>query len=149
MKLRNEKKLPSLKMVLDQMFKYFCIVTTVIILVNGTVALITGEAFMLHGRDIMRILLAALLGVLPLLLFLFFEDEMYRGVPVLRIVHFIITAVLVMGILVVVEPYGRDFTRGTGVIFLLVYFFVYGYGYYRDRSIAHMVNKRLGELHRD
>jgi len=149
MTFRMANKLPSLKITLDQMFRYFCIITTVIILVNGAMALITGEELVLHGRDVVRILLAALFGVLPLLLFLFFEDDMRRGVPVLRIIHFIITAVLVMGVLLVVEPYGRDFARGTGVIFLLVYFIVYGYGYHRDRSIARMVNKRLGELHPD
>ncbi|MCL2404414.1 MAG: hypothetical protein FWC92_02575 [Defluviitaleaceae bacterium] len=147
MRFRKEHKWHIFKTILDQIFKYFCMVTTVIVLVNGGMAWLSGAQWVLYSRDLMRIFLAAFFAVLPVLLYVFFDDVMHKGFPILRVIHFTLTAALVMGVLLLIEPTGRDFTLGTGVFAFLIYIAVYGYGYLRDRRVAAKLNKQLKELY--
>ncbi|MCL2378762.1 MAG: hypothetical protein FWC77_06525 [Defluviitaleaceae bacterium] len=147
MKWRRDNKWALFKANLWHMRNYFCLATTVLILVNGGMAWASGGPLVLYSRDLMRILLAALGAVLPILIFVFFEDSMPGGAPVLRLVHFITTAVLVVGTLLVIEPTGRDFSLRTGILFLVIYVAIYMQEYLKDRAIALKVNRKLDEIH--
>jgi len=149
MKIRKKHKWPILKATLDQMFKYFCIVATVLLLINGGLAWVSGNDWILYNQDLLRLILSAFFAVLPLLLAVFFEEYSIKGLPVLRVIRFVITAILVLGTLIIIQPTGRDVTLLTGVIFLFVYVAIDGYGYVTSRRLVLNINKKLDALHRE
>jgi len=117
------------------------------VVVNGGMAWLNNMEWVLYNRDLMRILLAAFFAVLPMLIGVFVNPVTPLGLLVLQGVHFVITAVLLMGVLLFIEPTGRDFTLRTGAIALLLYLGVYVLAYLKDRRIARSVNRKLDELH--
>jgi len=148
MKLRKENKAHIFKDVLDMMFKYFCIITTVLLIINGVTALFSYDGWALYRQDIFRVLLLAFVSVLPFLIDVFFEAGTNRQITVLLVLRFIITAILVSGVLFFIET-GADFISiRTGVIFLFVYAVLFGYGTIRARVFVIRINAKLDELHK-
>ena len=147
MKIRKEYKWPIFKAISREAVMYFCLASTVMLMVNGGMAWFSGVEWVMYSRDMLRIFLAAFFAVVPIYMFAFFEESVPMRLSVLRVLHFTVTAVLVVGVLLIVEPTGRDFTLRTGILFLVIYAAVYAYGLYKDRKTATLINKRLDELH--
>ncbi|MCL2593155.1 MAG: hypothetical protein FWD82_07290 [Defluviitaleaceae bacterium] len=139
MRLRKDYRGLILRALLGQMFKYFCIITTILIITNGIIARITGSEWILYAQDLHRFLLVALFAVLPILIYAFFESD---GI-ILRIIHIGLTIVFALVPLLFMNDTGR----ATLITFLFIFVAIYGYGYYTEKRAAIEINKKLAELH--
>jgi len=147
MRLTRENIALSIKAAFGQMLSFFCIVTTVLVLANLGISRFQGTDLVLYAHDLRRILLTALFAVLPILLLALFENTSNGRVSILRIVHFSLTAVFVIGVLLLIEPTGRDFTLVTGIVALVIYSATYSVLYLKDRHLAMKINKQLDKFH--
>jgi len=137
-----------LRKYLSYMLRIFCIVTTLSILINGVITLASSNEWVLYSRDLLRILLTSFSTVLPLLLFAFFGVKTIKEASILRVVHFILTAIFFMVPLVLLREPG-DITIRMGIAFFLIFSGVYGYITYRDGRVATSINEKLDAMHRD
>ena len=155
MKIRKERKWDIFKAMLDAVFKYFCVVVTVLIVVNLGHTGLSGDNWTLQSHDLVRILLMSLMGILPSFLgHVFIETTSAKGVLHKNITIFIITSVLVLGAHNLIVPSGGGITLSVIVTFLLVYGAVRLYSYFNattieleEKNTAMQINQRLNEIH--
>jgi len=143
MKWRKQHKLPVFWAVLSQMFKYFCVVVTVLVVLNLANAWMTDNEWTHNRADLTHMLLMVLLSMVPMLLFVFFEGGIF-----LRLLHIFLTAGIPL-IYLAISPPGGSFTTHTIVTFLIVFVAVYGFGYLKDRRVTIKINKKLDAFRHD
>ena len=156
MKWRREYKWAIFKALLDSLFKYFCIVATVLIVVSWGRAWFSGNDWALYSQDLVRILLIAFFGGFPALLTAVVETASAKGKLAEYIIRFFTTAVLVLGTHVVTEQTGSGITLDTIISFLLIYAAIVGYSYMNatnieleEKKLAEQINQQLNEFHKD
>ena len=149
MRWRRNNKWASFKLVADAMFKYFCIIVTMLLIITGVTAWLEGSDWALYSQDLLRYLLLAFAAVFPLLLLdVFFEPKTDHSLPAFKVIRIVLTIIFVLGTLLLLEEPG-GITIRTGVIFLVIFILIYGYSYLQNRQLATKVNKQLDALHRD
>ncbi|MCL2170326.1 MAG: hypothetical protein FWB74_09935 [Defluviitaleaceae bacterium] len=157
MKLRKEHKMAIFKALLDTVFKYFCVVVTVLITVSWGRTWLNDGTWVLHSQDLMRILLVSFFGVFPnVMVEVFIETDSAKGARQKNIVRFGITALLVLGIDALIEQTYTGAPLGTVTTFLLVYIGISVYSYFnainielKEKKLAEDINERLNEIHKD
>jgi len=143
---RKHNKWAAFKLVVDVMFKYFCIIVTMLLIITGIMAWLEGSDWLLHSQDLLRYLLLAFAAVLPILLEAFFE---VKTLLVLRAVHIALIVISVTTVLLLFGEPDQGITIRTGIIFLVIFASVYGYSYLQNRELAKKVNRQLDALHRE
>ena len=159
MKLREKHKGAILKAALDTMFKYFCVVVVVLIVVNWGSAWFADGGWALYSQGLVSILLIALCGILPTLLVeVLVETTSAKGVRTKNAIRFITTAALVLGVYGMIQSAQASAQGGISLrvigIFLLVYGGVNIYSYFNattieieENNLAEKINQRLNEFH--
>jgi len=138
MKWRKQYKLPIFWAALGQMFKYFCVVVTVLVVLNLVNAWTTDNEWAYHRTDLTHMLIMVFVSVLPMLIFVFFEGGIF-----LRLFHIVLTA----GISLTYLSLSDDITMRTIITFFVIFTAVYGLGYLKDRSLTIKINKKLDVFH--
>jgi len=156
MKLRKEHKYAIFKELLDPMLKYFCVVTTALILVNWGCAWFSDNDWAFYSQDIVRVLLMAFFGVFThAMITVFVETNTTKGVLAANVLRFVIIGMLVFGTLVIALPTEGNITLGTVAIFILIYAVVSVYSTknaiildLREKKLADDINQQLDEIHK-
>ncbi|MCL2189269.1 MAG: hypothetical protein FWB87_10935 [Defluviitaleaceae bacterium] len=136
MKWRKIRKVKILRSVAAAMLKYFCFIVTLLVFLN----IVLHEA--ITRVDMLRMVLSAFAGVIPLLLPVFFEFK-WKGV----VLHFLLTGALVIGVQMYFTEGGRDVILLSALVFLSIYAVFNLYEYAKARTITKQVNQKLNELH--
>ena len=141
-------RMNALKTTLRAMINYFFGLTTLILIIRGGVAWLTGSELMRYDRDLLAIPLMALFGVLPMLISVPFVIKSLRGLIIIRVVHFILTAIFVF-----VPQMLWIRLRGTEigiipvmVIFLIIYAALSVRTVISEARLAKKLNARLDAL---
>jgi len=161
MRLRKKHKLAIFKALLGPMFKNFCVIVVVVMIISWARAwfldaLSLYEDWALHFSDLSRIFLIAFFSLLPsILLEVFVEASTARGQRAKKIIRFLAITVLVLGFFAIEDGRG-DFSFGIGTVasFLLVYAAISIYFYFnaitidiREKKLAEQINQQLDEIH--
>lgn len=156
MKIRCERKWDIFKALFDPFFKYFCLVVTLLIVINWGSTWSADEVWTLDSEGLELFLLMALLGILPSFLAnVFIETDSAKGVRLKKGLIFVITSLLVLG---VHQLYASSDAISLGVIliFLAIYGGIYVYASFnattielKEKETAMAINERLNEIHRD
>jgi len=155
MKWRKEYKWQIFKALLDPTLKYFCFAALIIILVGAVSAWFAGYSWALYGHGLLYVLLIAFLGVFPSsIMSVLVETNSTKGFLLVNVIRVVITATLILGTSVLVDPTGSGISLGTIVRFLIIYaaFSVYSYLNatnieIKDKKVADEINQKLSEFH--
>jgi len=137
----------SLKEELKFMFHLFCAITAFETIYMAIAAFVNGEGFTFTARDLYKIPLVALFGVIPVLILVRKEQVPKTELILRRILHFIITAAVVLGSLVY---FGWLVVANAIVIivfFLAIYIGAYVVESVREKQLADKINERINAFH--
>ena len=149
MRIRTSYRWEAFKAILAQMFQYFCVITTIIIVLNGVTALRSEDGLVLDGIGILRFPMFAFIAVLPMLMFVFFESRTTRGSVIIQSVHFALTAAFVILAMLVFGVPDRDAFIRSGIMMLLFFGAAVLRANIRSRRYAAEINKQLETMHRE
>jgi len=153
MKFRKKHKLTVLKALLAPMSNYFCIVALALIVINWVIAWFTGEGWVLYSQDLGRVLITAFVAVFPhMMMGIFVETTSAKDVLITHIALFIITALLVFGVLMLLDS---NIDLRTIITFFLAYASILAFTFknaiiidLRDKKLAGDINQQLDEIHK-
>ena len=140
----------KLNYALKYMFILFCVVTTGQVLFVGALNLIIGNEYLMTMSDLLKLPLVSFASVIPTLIFVRSKTKKTptkTETLILPIVHFILTAGIVFGLLMYFEFMDAANAAFIIMLFLVVYIPAYIYQYMRDRKLARQLNERINAFH--
>jgi hypothetical protein len=137
----------KLKYALKLMFHMFCIITTGQVFFVSVILLINEPDAVFTMREMLQMPFVALAGVLPILIFVRSEKATRTELIVRNVLHFILTAGIVLGLLIY---FGWMYASNAVIIigfFLAIYIPAYIVQEIRDRKLAKQLNERINAFH--
>ena len=137
----------KLKDALKEMVVLFCVITTCVILFMSLIPLYDSDGFIFTARDLYKIPLVALLGTIPLLILVRKETASKTEVNVRKVLHFVLTAGLVLGTLMFFGWLDTTSAVSIIVFFLALYIAVWIVASVREKRLADKLNERINAFH--
>lgn len=155
MTLRKEYRWVIFKGLLDAMFKYFCVVVMVLILIDWGYMWFAGNEWTLNSQALVRILVISFFGVVPsFIIEIFVAAQDAKAKRNKNIMRFGLTSLFVLGAYVLTATAQNGVTINTLINFLLVYGGIMLYSSFnatyiplKERKLAEQINERLNEFH--
>ena len=131
------------------MFVLFCVITAFQVLFVGIVNIALNNDVMFSMRDLLKLPLISLAGVLPTLIFIRTKTKPpSKAESIIKsVLHFILTAGGIFGLLIYfkwLEPANAVFIV---TFFLVIYIPAYIFQELRDRKLARQINERINAFH--
>ena len=135
------------KDVLKVLFNLFCGITTALILFLGIQGAFFVPDFSFNGWDLIRLLSISLASTLPTLLILGRESATRGKWVLLLVLHFVLTAGAVFGLLMIYQWINAATALYTILMFLGIYVVAYIALEIRARRLARMLNEKINAFH--
>jgi len=144
---QRSHRIAALKSILTHMAEYICVGTTSLVVINGTIAWVTGNDAVSYTRDLLLMPLIAAFSCIPLFIYVFLDPKTTRSVYILRGVQLILTLAVVFLSTTLLGVMERTGIARLAVMFVLVFVFINTYAYLKDKRLAKLLNSRLDAFH--
>ena len=139
-----------LKRTLIFMFQLFCAITTAQVIFISGFSAILGSNAEIDYRTLQSIIVTALVGVLPTIIFIIGTENVSRRIYFLLIgIHFILTTSLVFASLNYFGNLNQDNTIHTIILFLVIYITAHIIAELRTKKTVDELNKRINATHKE
>jgi len=129
------------------MFHLYCIVTTFQLLFIIAVWTVLNDEHTFTSSDLFKVQLVALASVLPVLIHVRKKIVSRTQLIIRQVLHFILTAGVVFGLLIYFEWIDEKSAAATIVFFLAIYIPAYLIQEIRARKLAKQLNEKINAFH--